>query len=680
MRMLEEARTRIARGLGSIPEPPLAYCLVLLIGLLCYAPLLSQLGFYRDDWYVLWAGEVFGPRSLITLFSIDRPVMGYLYAFTYSLFGPHPLAWQVYSLALRLAGAAAFLWLARRLWPGRPFQTTAMALLFIAYPGFLQQPNANTFSNQLFGYALSIFSICLTLLAVQSESRIRKALFTLLALATAGLYWLLYEYMIGMEGLRFLLLWLLSIREGADNAWERVRLTAVRFAPYMGAFLINAYWRAFVFRSSRVTTDFSGLLARYFGEPLHMLARLSIETGKDLIESAFVGWVVPAYPLVENAKYRPLLVSLALAGLGATLVLAYRWFCRRRAFQSGIGEGADLSRAREMMRIGALALFLSVAPVVFAGRDIRWDSGFDRYTLHTTVGVSLLLIGLLWRYARPAIRPAIIAALVGLSIMIHFQNAVHWRDFWQVQKDLWWQISWRAPQLVPGTVLVAQIPVDGFYEDYEVWGPAALIYGPVPGQPRVAAQVFSEDTMHKMRLGLLEGRWMRVLVGMPVDYNQVLLIVRPTLASCNHAINGSRPEAPASATGLVLAAAPFSHIERIEPEAEQVAPPMAIFGPEPARGWCYYFEKADLARQRRDWQEVVSLGEQALSENLRPRDVSEWMPFLEGYSNLGLVQQAEQISSRIRGDEFVRHALCDVLAGSPPSEAPHPLMLQLLCE
>jgi len=107
---------------------------------------------------------------------------------------------------------------------------------------------------------------------------------------------------------------------------------------------------------------------------------------------------------------------------------------------------------------------------------------------------------------------------------------------------------------------------------------------------------------------------------------------------------------------------------------------MAIFGPEPARGWCYYFEKADLARQRRDWQEVVSLGEQALSENLRPRDVSEWMPFLEGYSNLGLVQQAEQISSRIRGDEFVRHALCDVLAGSPPSEAPHPLMLQLLCE
>src|SRR3990170_8526978 len=37
---------------------------------LAYAPFLRQLGFYRDDWYVLWAAGVHGSPSLVTLFSI----------------------------------------------------------------------------------------------------------------------------------------------------------------------------------------------------------------------------------------------------------------------------------------------------------------------------------------------------------------------------------------------------------------------------------------------------------------------------------------------------------------------------------------------------------------------------------------------------------------------------------
>ncbi len=37
-------------------------------------------------------------------------------------------------------------------------------------------------------------------------------------------------------------------------------------------------------------------------------------------------------------------------------------------------------------------------------------------------------------------------------------------------------------------------------------------------------------------------------------------------------------------------------------------PPEQIFGPEPEPGWCYYFEKAELARQMGDWQEVCQAG------------------------------------------------------------------------
>ena len=38
-----------------------------------------------------------------------------------------------------------------------------------------------------------------------------------------------------------------------------------------------------------------------------------------------------------------------------------------------------------------------------------------------------------------------------------------------------------------------------------------------------------------------------------------------------------------------------------------------FYGPEPERDFCYYFEKAELARQFKDWDSVVKYGESALS-------------------------------------------------------------------
>jgi hypothetical protein len=72
--------------------------------LLAYGPLLPWLGFYRDDWYQLWAGTTLGPRSIITLFSIDRPVMGYFYAAAFSVRNDSALAWQICALFLRWLG------------------------------------------------------------------------------------------------------------------------------------------------------------------------------------------------------------------------------------------------------------------------------------------------------------------------------------------------------------------------------------------------------------------------------------------------------------------------------------------------------------------------------------------------------------------------------------------------
>ncbi|RPI79835.1 MAG: hypothetical protein EHM41_23565, partial [Chloroflexi bacterium] len=191
-------------------EKFLALLSITLLVLVTYAPLIPQLGYYRDDWYLIWSGSTQGASSIIPLFSSDRPFMGVIYSIEYSLLGDSPIAWHLYAFLLRLFGAFSLLWLLRMIWPEKRFGTTAITLLFLVYPGFLQQPSANTFQNHLMTYLLAILSIALMVKALQAKDRlIQIVLFTVSLPLTLG-YLLIYEYFIGLEGLRLLVLWLLS--------------------------------------------------------------------------------------------------------------------------------------------------------------------------------------------------------------------------------------------------------------------------------------------------------------------------------------------------------------------------------------------------------------------------------------------------------------------------------------
>ena len=134
-----------------IPEIAIALGVISFSTLLSYGILIPQLGFYRDDWYMLLAGQTEGANGIIGLFSIDRPLIGYIYALDYALLGSSVIGWHLYALFLRLLGSVGFFYLLRMIWPEKKFETTIAALLFAVYPGFLQQPNAATFKNLLLG-------------------------------------------------------------------------------------------------------------------------------------------------------------------------------------------------------------------------------------------------------------------------------------------------------------------------------------------------------------------------------------------------------------------------------------------------------------------------------------------------------------------------------------------------
>jgi hypothetical protein len=296
--------------------------------------------------------------------------------------------------------------------------------------------------------------------------------------------------------------------------------------------------------------------------------------------------------------------------------------------------------------------------VVLTGRDVRWSSAFDRYTLQATLGLAMLTVGLVVTTIRSGSRPAVLAALLGLSVLTHQANAYHWARFWQEQRQLWWQMTWRAPGLEPGTVLMVNLPSQRYFEDYEIWGPANLIYDPGDPSPDLAAQVIAEDTAPMVRLGSKDVRYMRVLIGIPRDFRNTLIVDWPSPEACVHVLGRTQPETAFTSGSLVQSIAGYSRDDRIRLDAESPRPPQRVFGSEPDRAWCWYYQAAALARQRREWARIVELAEEAQQLELRPSDLSEWMPFFQGYVNEGDLEQARRLAAMIRQDDLLAQHIC----------------------
>jgi hypothetical protein len=89
----------------------------------------------------------------------------------------------------------------------------------------------------------------------------------------------------------------------------------------------------------------------------------------------------------------------------------------------------------------------------------------------------------------------------------------------------------------------------------------------------------------------------------------------------------------------------ISNLSRIRPDSPEASPvPEQIFGPEPAHTWCYYFQKADLARQMGDWEQVVTLWQQASAGGFAPGNGVEYLPFIEGFAHSGNWEMAIELT------------------------------------
>jgi hypothetical protein len=90
----------------------------------------------------------------------------------------------------------------------------------------------------------------------------------------------------------------------------------------------------------------------------------------------------------------------------------------------------------------------------------------------------------------------------------------------------------------------------------------------------------------------------------------------------------------------------------------------------PHTGWCYYFEKADLARQQGNWAAISRLADEALAQGYTPSQDGanspyEWLPFIEGLGRSARWEQAVDLTRQaFEVDPKYRKMMCNLWTGS----------------
>jgi hypothetical protein len=659
-------------------EITLSLIVVSLATFLTYGLLIPHLGFYRDDWYLIWTARSLGPDGILSLFQGDRPLLGWLYVLDYRLLGASPLGWHAYALVLRWLGALAFWSLLRTIWPEKRIQTTVATLLFVVYPGFYQQPNAATFKNLLLAYAAAMLSLTLSLRAVKAHVRTLRYGLVLGALLSAAFYLYIYEALIGLEAARLILLWYMLRQPEARDLKADLRHTLRLALPYLLLGIGFLYWRIFLFSSTRRATSVDLLVGGYSAAPMHAFLQVAIESVKDWIETAVFAWSVPFYQFAGQFRYRDV---LAAAGVALVVLLIVAVYLKVSGSDRRVSESADQDEEPHWIWLGAVIVVLTSAPIILAGRNVLFAVQWDRYTFQSLLGVALLLAGIAFHALRGFPRRVFIFGLIGLGVMTQYFSAAYYRDFWAAERELWWQLAWRAPAIQAGTTVIASAP--GTYqlaEEYEVWGPLNLLYH--PGQPlTLAGQISYGQLLVDLERGTLEERLVRGTVTVERDFNKALIVSMPAASGCLHVFDGRQPYLSLAEGKDIVLIAPYSQIELIQTGAPAVDPPAEIFGREPEHDWCFYYQKIGLALQMGQWAKAAQLADESISKDLRPLESSEWMPVVTAYANNGQLKEARQASKYIN-DRYTRVYLCQQLRAmqSPPAGYQVDTILSLMCD
>ena len=634
--------------------------LIIIIAGIAYLPLVKDLGYLNDDWYLMYDMQIKAPSFFHEIFGIDRPGRALAMIPLFSLFGFDPLWYHLSAFLFRAFGGVFLFWTMRMLWDERNLFALITGLLFTIYPGFLSQPNAIDYQSHIFGLFLATLSVALTVKAMLTINRTQKILFIAGSILAGWGYLSQMEYFIGIEAFRFGAIMLLMWRAHGETFLQKATKIITASLPFLliaAGFLV---WRLFFFESERKATDVGLQVTQIFTDPLIALWWLNYLV-QDFFTVTLVAWSLPVYQLGFTMRLKDMAAGVAWASLAvAALLYGIRWMGEKEA---GTESGSSTGMTRETLFISFMSMAGGLIPVILVNRHVTLPD-YSRYTLIASIGAVMLLALLIEGIAKRGTQVTVMGVLVTVAVLTHYGNTIRYVDETKATRNFWWQVAWRAPQIEEGVTLLAMYPGSPLSEDYFIWSPANFIYYPEkqssnPVVVKLPAAVLDGNTVTQVTTNggvetpLRRGNYLER------DFGNVLVMVQSSENSCVRIINGNSPELNSFDDGRIVMIAPYSNLDAVETEGEMPVVPERVFGAEPERGWCFTYQQADLARQRGEWEKIPSLLDEALDKGYYPNDPLEWIPFMQAYAVQGNVDEIREMTKLIVLDKYLRLQVCN---------------------
>ena len=618
-----------------VQKPWLFPLALLFIGVLAYGLIIPSLGFYWDDWEGVYLYQLHNPAISFQYYS-ERPLSAIAYLLLFPVAKMTPVVWQIVSLLLRWGGVLFVYYTLNLVWPSRQQQNRWVAALLFVFPGFLEQPVSVAFGQHLTTYLFFACSLFLTVLALRQPK-----LFWLwmpLSILLGGLQIFMMEYFVGLEIIRPFLIWLtMQSMEKRKGLFGKVLLY---WSPFVIVLAAYGYWR-FVSLPPTLGVDPNtpALLKTILRSPIAGLSSLAIVVYQDSLHMLLTIW---PQSFLDTTKMDINSKRVWLSWLcGAIACIAYGLYNQNSNKQDA--EHFNDHSTVQLIFLGIIILLFGALPVWATGKQIAVGKWSERFTLAPMLGAVILVVNLIdWLFRTHRQKQVLLTLLLGISISGQMFNQIVFRNDWIIQKKIYWQLHWRVPSLEPGTALFGK----GTFTDKSSYYDGTYIVNllfdnPVRQDPRYAYfdiyhtglddYIPGSPLSQVLRSGQFAGNTSKSIV---FDFG-----VRGGCVRVLDSINEGDPDLNSSVADLF----DISDVSTIK-AIPDLAPNFDIFGAEPPHNWCYFFEKADLARQMQDWETILQLKAEADASGYEPDVAAEDLPFIEAYAQTNRWDQAYQLS------------------------------------
>jgi len=635
--------------------------ILLVVCFLSYGMLIPTLGLYWDGWPYLWQYHVFGSSGFPQFVSSDRPYSAWIFMLVTWLFGTNLIWYHLAIFIFRWLSACFVWWTLNLIWEEKWLSNSIVALLFLIYPGFLQQPISLPYIHHISHMALFFFSFWAMLFSLRNPKKFWWLI--VISVLTSVIVNFSLEYFTPLEIVRPAFIYMYFNNKVPKKT--RLKNMVISWLPYLAGLLFFLGWRIFVFRFPTYSPMGLDQLA---SSPVNQPDNLILTFLNSLVTVSITAWSkVFHFPTISEFGTSATYLYYLLVGASTIAILTVLFILDKRNQK----EDRHLKFSHRdypifLIAVGVFAILMPALMYWILKLPILVEFAWDRLNLSFAFGVSLLFTGLIESFQKISwLKISIVTLLVSLAIGFHFQNGMSYKRDWETFQEFFWQLTWRAPDLQKGTVILTTNFPLRYYSDNSLTAPLNWAYDP----DNKSAQLnylfyFTDVRLESKRLSSLSKN-------QPIQQpyrsfffegntNQSL-VIKYSPPGClqvldlEYANSGILP----NLTQLEADAIKLSNLSQIitEPNVEK-KPPVELFTKPPVQNWCYFFEKADLARQSKDWEKVIKLGSEAYEQNLTPRNPSEWLPFIEAYTRTDDFQKAKSLIDTSITDKKYLSGIC----------------------